>query len=129
MQEPDYSSYSLEELKDVLRVIDRDNYPDRVLKAQNEIKLRESDKLPEEGVKSKPAPEQAAPKKQGKKSARVIVLAIWPALVFLSIYFGKLPSRNGFVTYDENPGLFVFCIMIFIGVGIYFYNGRDDIDT
>ncbi|AEE22777.1 hypothetical protein Glaag_1830 [Glaciecola sp. 4H-3-7+YE-5] len=126
MDEPVFSTYSIEELEDALKHIDKAAFPDRVEKIHKEIELRQSGvpaKELSELVESKPLESTV---KKGKKSARGLVLAIWPATVIFSIYYGELPSRNGLIHYKEEPGLFVTCLLIFIGVGFYFYHGRDD---
>lgn len=126
MDEPDYSSYTLEELEDVCKHIDKITFPNRAIKIQKELARRQSGIPALKQTQSDNSDSSLPPVKKGKKSARGLVLAIWPATVILSIYYGKLPSRNGMIHYSEEPGLFITCLLVFIGVGFYFYHSRDD---
>ena len=111
MDESDYSSYTLEELEDVCKHIDKEMFPDRAIKIQKELARRQSGisaKRKSQLVDKDLSLRQA---KKGKKSARGLVIVIWPATVILSIYYGKLPSRNGLIQYSEEPGLFIICLL------------------
>lgn len=127
MHEPQYSTYTLEELTDSLKHIDKEAFPTRAKSIELEIEQRKAGVPPKQVVKTFESHSSPSKIEKGKKSARGIVLAIWPATVFFSIFYGKLPSRNGLISYQEEPGLFVTSLIIFIGVGFYFYHGRDDV--
>ncbi|MBN7821156.1 hypothetical protein [Bowmanella yangjiangensis] len=109
MDEIEYSSYSLEELEDALQHVDKATFPTRVTRIQTEIERRKAGVLPEPGSKKVEVPPSFFKAKKGNKSARGIVLAIWPATVIFSIYYGKLPSRNGVISYSDDPILFIMC--------------------
>ncbi|MFZ8201642.1 hypothetical protein [Alteromonas portus] len=126
MNEPNFASYTLEELEDILTQIDKAQFPDRVLTIKKEIARRRSGAPAENHSPLDTTNSSPHNTKKGKKSARGIVLAVWPATVVFSVYFGKIPSRNGFIHYAEEPRLFIICLLVFIGVGFYFYHSRDD---
>lgn len=102
---PDYSSYNREELIYALGHIDKDAYPERVLIIESELKKRSIPPLPKVD-------------KKGQK----LILGFWPISVLLILYFGKLPSKQGAISYQDDPFMFSLCLIIYICVGIYFYN-------
>jgi hypothetical protein len=126
MNKPEFSTYSLEELVDSYKHIDKVKFPDRVEEIKNEIRLRNSGIEPAVSSEIMTYKKSESNVKKRKKSARGLVLAIWPAAVIFAIYYGKFPSRNGLVHFKDEPGSFITYLLIFIGVGFYFYHSRDD---
>ena len=81
MDEPNFASYTLEELEDVLTQIDKAQFPDRVLTIKQEIARRRSGVPAENHSPLDTTNSSPHNTKKGKKSARGIVLAVWPAPV------------------------------------------------
>lgn len=123
---PDYPSYTVDELKEALLSVDKEQYPDRVMVIESELAARKR------GGRKQQLPKyvQLEPNR-GTKSivGRVVVLATFGPFLTLSIWFGKIPARaEGMIEYNDKPGVFVLVWFIYLAVGIYFYNLRDHDD-
>ncbi len=92
---PDYKTYSLDDLYDVLNNIDKERYPQRVELIEKEIEYRKSN-VSNSTVKDKPKEEIILKKEKSVferykitdlKTAKKAIRKAWLASLFLTIYF------------------------------------------
>ena len=120
----DYKSYigslNHEQLIDIHRNLDKEKFPERytVLTDALEIRNRKLQEIQNES------------KKEFKMTkGRKFILFFWSAVVIYALIYEEMPTKQGFVSFEEKPFIFLICLFIFVGVGAYFYTKDEDEDT
>jgi hypothetical protein len=121
MREPDFDSYTLEELLQAYSGIDREKWPDRAKKIEgilnkpeNVAKLKHRDDSPQK--------EDSVFKLKWKLYGSICMLPI--LLISLSTEVLYIPTKHGFLRYDESPNAFIFVVIFMFGLGsLSFYQG------
>lgn len=107
--EPDYQSYTLEELYDVKSNIDKHAYPQRYKALLHEFALRENAE-----AKSIPKEVVIKPKRKITNKERIISSSIMLIITVSCIYYGKTPSKYDGLSMEEDPyyfwGTMMFCV-------------------
>ena len=116
---PDYHSYTSEELEDVCSNIDKDRHPERYQNILNELSTR---RLSEQDRNVDIAPKATEPKpkskkKRSKKQKITSSLAIFIAVAAF-IFYGKIPGRHGDLTAEGEPYFFWITIAILVSLAI-----------
>jgi hypothetical protein len=128
--QPNYSQYSVNELEQVIDSIDREKYPARFNSALQELKHRKLGKEPEpinlipkdNSKKYIRLSESEIPKKKSKfKVYKFLIVLCWTITTSLALYFGKFPSKGRTIDQVEQPAWFFIVIVVWIGVGFYWY--------
>jgi len=107
--QPNFSKYTLEELLDIERNIDKETYPERYEIVCKLIKVKETDPVEIESTEFKEKP---------SKNHRVLfVVAFFWFFAFHSITKGEFTLKSYTATYANEP------LAFFCGVGFYFAIG------
>ena len=119
--EPKYQDYSVAELFDVLKHIDKDLYPEKVEQIELEIERRSDTEI---ATAYKPF-------RFTKSEGYCLLFFIGLGLLIFSIFSGELPtSKNSSVQVDNNPNLYwlVFSVwtLITLGSGYKWYTADND---
>lgn len=110
---PDFSTYSITELNDVIEHIDREKYPERLIAAQTELARKmESDKPEDKSQESLKL----------DKDKQLIAMIISVVFTITSLYLlykaivdhTVLNRSAGVMHYDQSPLLFWFHVVMYI---------------
>jgi hypothetical protein len=108
--EPDYGSYTVEELLDVLEHIDSDAYPERVERIKSEIGCRSNTEVENSSL----------PFKFTKKESYCLTFFVCLGLILFSIFTGEIPiSKSGSVFLESSPKLYWLATIIWLSITIY----------
>ena len=116
-RKPDYEKYSLQELYEAAESVDTNLYPERAREIRDKIQLRLKNPREEDEELLNRFKEVAHQKeKQSKdwKGSLVSAVIIFIALV-VSIFSGKLVTRRHEISFEDNPMLFYFVTILFVG--------------
>ncbi|MCH8538083.1 MAG: hypothetical protein LAT66_09980 [Alkalimonas sp.] len=102
-KEPDYSTYSKDELLQVSRDIDKDAFPERYQRVLLELE------------KPRPTPEKK--KVLSAKNAHLLGCVSSTSLVVLFLYLEKIPGRGGHHTTMEDSPIFYWFIVAAFAIG------------
>jgi hypothetical protein len=101
MNEPDYGTMTLSELRDVERHVDRDAYPERHAEVQRQITLREQGIGPGSELETPAGPEPSGPivypvrfTGSGGEYFRIWIVNLLLSIVTLGIYSAWATVRN-----------------------------------
>ena len=111
--QPDFSKYTLVELLDIEKHIDKDAYPDRYKIVFELIKIKEND--PDEIEVIKVSDESF------KVHLNLIFIAIFWLSAFYYIFTGEFKLKSYSATYESEPFGFFCGVGLYIGMGLYFY--------
>jgi len=145
MEEPDFESYSLEELKQVYHRIDRVRFPDRFLKIEailnNPEKVAKLESNPLSGDDLPPLSELIKRKfihwctEYSFKECMytTAIFLVWLAYTVLS---GQFATKTGYISVSDSPamywiatvGLALFCLKFLILSGYKLYISRQNSD-
>lgn len=127
IKEPDYSTYTLKELLEVIDCIDKELYPHRVEKILSEIKLRKSGVAAKEKVEEEvesPFPEFEWPKKLAKEHWLIIIIC--SAFTTYALYFDYIPMRGVTIERLEQPALFYMFLVFFNAICVFILFVKED---
>lgn len=110
---PDYQSYTLEELYDVRAKIDKELYPARYEYLLKEISVREH-KLPKKPVTE----DSEKPKRKRTNKEKIVSSTLILSAVGLCLYYEKIPGRHGGLTMSEDPYFFWGTLLFCAGLAI-----------
>ncbi|MEO2266822.1 hypothetical protein V1358_05880 [Pseudoalteromonas sp. YIC-656] len=116
--EPNYPSYSLEELHEALATIDKNAHPERLVTIQNEIQKRSSQN-------PKPSEQQSKSREQKKlgTGGRIFVFAIAAIIFYLGVtgYLdGVIAGKSQKYTREEDSFMYYTLVLLYTGLGSYF---------
>ena len=120
-KEPDYSSYSIEELRDALSRIDRDAYPLRVevLKQEIEKRVPVTPDTKENPVNTKTKTVLKEPETKLSGWFTSFIVLIFGSLLVWDVVSGYATKKSGKVYLDESPFEFKLWIMFKLGLIVY----------
>lgn len=111
--QPNFSKYTLEELLDIERNIDRDAYPERYEIVCELIKVKETDPVEIESMELK--------EKSFKIHRVLYVVAFFWFFAFYSIIKGEFSLKSYTATFANEPLAFFCGVGFYFGLGLYLY--------
>lgn len=110
---PDFSTYTITELHDVIEHIDREKYPERLIAAQTALAQKMESDTPED---------ERQESLKLDKDKQLIALVICAVFTITSLYFlykaivdqTVLTRSAGVMHYDQSPLLFWFHVVMYI---------------
>jgi hypothetical protein len=109
--QPNFSKYTLEELLDIERNIDKDTYPERYEIVCKLIKVKETDRIEVESTEFK--------EKSSKIHRVLFVVAFFWFFAFHSIMKGEFTLKSYTATYENEPLAFFCGVGFYFGLGLY----------
>lgn len=113
--EPNYKSYSVQELRDVLKNIDKDSYPDRYINVLAELESRVKRIHKEDDASEKTFIKKKI-RKPRTDSQRLTTCFFLTLYVVYSLYAEKIPGRNNGIELSESPFLYWVLILSFSSI-------------
>lgn len=113
---PDYQSYTQDELLDALEHIDKDAWPDRY--AEIKIHLQKfADEAKENAVSNSKKGEKSWWRKIDFNKPKEKIITLGFTLWTLYILFnGQISAKNSDISFDESPKTYVFFVAFFIAI-------------
>ena len=111
--EPDYKSYTLDELYDVKSNINKDAYPQRYKALQQELARREKAQ-PKVTVKET----VKKPKRKATNKEKIISSAIMLIIVVVCIYIEKIPGKHDGYSMADDPYFFWGTLLLCVGFAV-----------
>ena len=111
--QPNFSKYTLEELLDIERNIDKDAYPERYKIVCKLIEVKEKDPVEIESIELK--------EKSSKIHRVLYVVAFFWFFAFYSIIKGEFSLKSYTATYADEPLAFFCGVGFYLGFGLYLY--------
>jgi hypothetical protein len=115
--EPDFTKYNIEELEGCLRAIDRENYPERVIKIQERLKTLKT--LEAERINRIPKQEREKIETSSRKGG-YLTLFIGAIFCCIFLYIGEFPLRHSEnISKEDNPILFYGSLSFFAVMTVF----------